>query len=129
MFSAGLLALASVAMIGVGLYGVVAPSRLVALAQSFQAGVILWFGVAIRLVFALVLWNAAADSATPRTFQGIAVVALVAALVLPLLGATRIDAILRFTASVSPWVVRVATFGSASFGAFVLWSVSVGPHG
>jgi hypothetical protein len=116
----------SVLIVALGSYGLVSPSGIIAFVRRFQAGPGVWGGFAIRLVFALALWLGAPASATPSAFRIFAVAALLGAVALPAMGATRFAEFVQWWSERPAWAVRIWLFAAVVFGLFTLWSSVVG---
>ncbi|HEY8586886.1 MAG TPA: hypothetical protein VIL60_09190 [Rhodanobacter sp.] len=105
-------------------YAIVRPSILAAFARGFMEGPGLWVAVIVRLVLALLLWFSAPLSYTPVTFQALAIVAIAAAVALPLMGTARILKVIDWVASWRVAAIRSWCLLGVGFGAFLLWSIS-----
>ena len=79
---------------------------------------------AVRLLLAALLWLSAPVSATPATFQGMAVVVLVSALIRLMLGRAAMSRTLERMASWPPLATRLPCAAGLALCAFMLWSVS-----
>ena len=89
-----------------------------------MAGLGLWVAVIARLILALLLWFSAPFSHTPVTFQVLAILALVAAIALPIIGVQRILKLLDWVASWQQLAIRLWCLLGVGFGGFLLWSIS-----
>lgn len=118
------LAIFSLVIILLSTYGVIHPSSLTSFVRSFMGGLGLWVAVVVRLLLALLLWFSAPLSHTPVTFQVLAIIALVAAAALPLIGVQRIGKLLDWVASWRHLAIRLWCLLGVGFGGFLLWSVS-----
>lgn len=116
----------SVLIVALGLYGLVSPSGITAFVRGFQAGPGVWGGFAIRLVFAIALWLAAPASATPSAFRVLAVLALLGAVALPAMGAARFAELAKWWSEQPALAVRIWLFAAVAFGLFTLWSSAAG---
>ncbi len=105
-------------------YGVFQPSILTLFVRRFMAGLGLWVAVVARLILALLLWFSAPLSHTPVTFQVLAILALVAAIALPIIGVQRILKLLDWVASWRQLATRLWCLLGVGFGGFLLWSIS-----
>ena len=125
------LAIFSAVVIALSLYGVALPLRLTALVRGFLSGPGIWAAVAIRLLMAALLWFSAAVSHTPAIFRFLALLTLLSAVVLPVIGSARLQRLIDRFASWPPLVIRLQCLLGVAFGAFLLWSVSpdLGPAG
>ena len=110
-------------MLGASAYGVLQPTRLVALVQALLTDSGLWAAAAMRLALALMLWFAAPGSRTPLAFQVLAVLMLLAGALLPVLGLARLRALMARGAALPPPVLRLLSSLGLVFGGFVLWSL------
>lgn len=106
------------------LWGVVLPYRLASFVSAFMhhpAG--LPGAVGLRIVLAVLLWFSAPMARTPGVFRVLAVLALIAAVVLPFVGTTRLLAMIDRFSNASKTAMRSWCLVGAVFGLFVLWSV------
>lgn len=119
------LAIFSVVVVALSMYGVLLPSRLVGLVRGFMPGGLgLWFAVVVRVVLAALLWVSAPASHTPITFKALAALAILAAIALPIVGLPRLRQFLEYLAAWPPWAIRLQCFFGVALGAFLLWSIS-----
>ena len=118
------LAILSVLLAVVFLYGVLLPRRFIAHARGFMAGPGLGGAVAIRLLLAVLLWFSAPASLTPVAFRILALLMLAAAFSAFVLGAARIQKLIDRMACWPPVAVRLPCAVGLAFSAFMLWSVS-----
>ena len=112
----------SILAIGIGVVGLVSPARQVAFVSRWESSAGLWASAGIRLVFGLALWFVAPASRTPVVFQGLAVLSVVAALLLPFLGVARFTSILSWWRRQPPAFIRTWSVMAVAFGGFILWS-------
>ena len=113
-------------LVVLSLCGVVLPQELTALVRRFMIGSGILGAVAARLVLAVLLWFSAPVAQTPATFKFLAILALVAAVALLLVGAERALKLIDKVASWPSWAIRLQCVLGVAFGAFLLWSVSPG---
>ena len=118
------LAILSVLLAVVFLYGILLPRIFIAHARGFMAGPGLGGAVAIRLLLAVLLWFSAPVSSSPAAFRILALLMLAAALTAPMLGTARILNLIDRMACWSPDAVRLPCAVGLAFSAFMLWSVS-----
>ncbi len=118
------LALFSLIIVLLSVCGVFQPAILTSFVRRFMAGLGLWVAVVARLILALLLWFSAPLSHTPVTFQVLAILALVAAIALPIIGAQRILKLLDWVASWRQLAIRLWCLLGVGFGGFLLWSIS-----
>ena len=117
------LAMFSVLIIAMSLYGLVWPARILVIARRFMIGPGIWVAAGIRLLLAVLLWFGAPVSLTPVAFRVLAFIVLLAALGLPIMGTDRL---LKLVDRLESWptiVVRLQGIVGVGFGAFILWSV------
>jgi len=118
------LAIFSLVIVLLSAYGAFYPSYLTLFVRGFMAGPGLWLAVVARLILALLLWISAPLSHTPVTFQVLAIIALMAAIALPIIGTQRILKLLDWVTSWRQPVIRLWCLLGVGFGGFLLWSVS-----
>ena len=118
------LAVLSVLLGAVFLGGVVRPRRFIERARRFAAGPGPAGAAAVRLLLAALLWLSAPVSATPVTFQGMAVVVLVSALIRLMLGRAAMSRTLDRMGNWPPLATRLPCAAGLALCAFMLWSVS-----
>jgi hypothetical protein len=106
-----------------GVWGVLAPSRLIDFVNRFSSKGGLWFAAGIRLVFGLALWFAAPASHAPLLLQVLGVLALVAAVVLPFMGVDRFKALIDWWTKLSPTAIRFNCLFAVAFGGVILWAL------
>lgn len=116
----------AVAVVLIGASGLLRPSALVAFGRWFAAGPGVWGGFAARGLLAVALWIAAARSATPTAFRVLAILSALGAVVLPVIGAARLEAIVEKGATGPPGTLRGVSALALAFGVFLLWSVVAG---
>lgn len=120
------LAILSVLIVAMSMYGVVQPLKLTALVRGFMISPGVWGAVAIRLLLAGMLWFTAPISHTPITFKVLALLTLLAAIALPIIGAARLMNFINYLASWPPIAIRTQCLLGVALGAFLLWSLSPG---
>ena len=118
------LAILSVLIGALFLYGLLLPRRLIAVVRRFMAGPGPGGAVATRLLLAALLWFSAPVSSTPTAFQSMAVVVLVAALVPLALGTAGMLRVMDRMADWPPVATRLPCAAGLALSVFMLWSVS-----
>ena len=118
------LAIFSMIIVLLSVYGILQPLNLILFVRGFMAGSGLWVAVIARIILATLLWFSAPLSLTPTTFQALAVLALVAAFVLPIIGAQRILKLMDWVESWRHPAIRLWCLPGVAFGGFLLWSIS-----
>jgi len=86
---------------------------------------ILYFAVGIRLLLGIALIVAAPDSLFPLLFRIFGVVAIVAALALPIMGIERIRKLVGWFAALPPLALRLWLVVGFAFGAFLVYGSGV----
>ena len=125
MEMANALAIFSLIIVLLSAYGVFKPSSLVSFVRGFMVGGSgLWVAVVARLILAFLLWFSAPLSLTPTTFKVLAVLALVAAIALPIMGVQRILKLMEWVESWQQPAIRLWCSLGVAFGGFLLWSIS-----
>ena len=107
----------------IGVWGVLAPSRLVDFATRFGTTGGLWFAAGIRVVFGLALWFAGPASRAPLLLQVLGAITLVAGVMLPFMGVDRFKALLDWWTKLSPAAMRLWCVFAVAFGAAILWAL------
>ncbi len=120
------LAIVSALIIAMSMYGVVQPLKLTMLVRDFMISPGVWGAVAIRLLLAGLLWFTAPTSHSPITFKILALLTLLAAVALPIIGAGRLMKFIDYLASWPPVAIRIQCLLGVALGAFLLWSLSPG---
>ena len=105
-------------------YGVLQPFNLILFVRGFMEGSGLWVAVVARIILAILLWFSDPLSLTPTAFQALAVLALVAAFALPMIGSQRILKLMEWVESWRHPAIRLWCLLGVAFGGFLLWSVS-----
>jgi len=118
------LAIFSMIIVLLSVYGVLQPFNLILFVRGFMAGSGLWVAVVARIILAILLWFSAPLSLTPTTFQGLAVLMLVAAFALPMIGTQRILKLMEWVESWRQSAIRLWCLLGVAFGGFLLWSIS-----
>jgi hypothetical protein len=119
------LVILSLLIIGLSLYGVLMPEKLIQLAGGMmQAKAGLRIAITVRLLLGMLLWLSASVSRTPGLFKVFAVLMLLTAVMLPVIGQTRLNQLITHLASRPVWTVRLLCLIGVALGGFFLWSVS-----
>ena len=106
-----------------GVWGVLAPTRLIDFVTRFGSQGGLWFAAGIRLVLGLAHWFAAPASHAPLLLQVLGVLALIAAVVIPFMGVDRFKALIDWWTKLSPAAIRFNCLFAVAFGAVILWAL------
>lgn len=115
-------ALFGVLVAGVGLLGVIRPDRLMAWISQWRGASRLWFAAGLRLVLGVVLLLAAPQCRAPEVIRILGWITLVAALLLPLLGARRFDAFVDWWLAREPGFIRTWSLLAVAVGGFLIYA-------
>lgn len=119
-----LLAIVSIIIVLLSLYGVLLPKRLVAWVRGYMAGQFgLATAIAVRLLLAALLWFTAPASQTPTIFRVFAILTMTAAVVFPFVGIDRIRKLIDHVAGWPAWALRLDCLLGVALGSFLLWSI------
>lgn len=119
-----LLAIVSMSIVILSLYGVLMPTRLVRWVRSYMAGRQgLATAIGVRLLLAVLLWFTAPDSQTPTVFRVLAILTLAVAFVFPFVGIDRIRRLIDYVATWPTWALRLECLVGVALGLFMLWSI------
>ena len=121
-------AIIGVVIVGIGVIGVVAPSRLLDLGRSLLSTNGLYAVAAVRVAFGLLLLFVSALSRMPRTLRVIGVLIIINGLATPLFGVERSEALLNWFSIQGPTFVRLIAIFAMAFGAFLVYVVSPRRH-
>lgn len=122
-FAVEISGLLGVFIVLMGAWGFLAPARITDLVNRFGTKGGLWFAAAIRLVLGLALWFAAPQSRAPVLLQVLGVVAIIAAVVIPFMGADRFKNLIAWWGKLSPTSQRLWSLFAVAFGAVILWAL------
>jgi uncharacterized membrane protein len=115
-------ALFGIAIILLGVLGLVRPGNLVRLVVgSWQSRKGFYFAIGIRGVFGIVLLLTASQSRFPEAFRVLGIISLMAALAAPFLGFDRLQRFVQKWMKRSPGFIRGWSVMTAAFGAFLLY--------
>jgi hypothetical protein len=117
-------ALVALFMIGIGLYGLLAPQRLAGFIALWRSDRGLWTAAALRILFAVALWLAAPASKAPLALSILAGITLAAGIALPVLGLARFTAVLDWWQERPVGLQRAWLGLAAGLGVFLLWAVA-----
>ena len=118
-----IVSLVAIFVAGMGILGLASPAWMVSFVSRWQSKTGLWVAFIIRLAFGISLWLVAHASRAPIVLHVLAVVSVVSALVLPLLGVSRFKSMLSWWSSQSPGFMRILSAVALVVGVFILWSV------
>ena len=121
------LAILSVAIIALSMYGLFLPHRLIGLIDDSMSGRLwlgLWSAVTVRMLLAALLWFTAQLSQTPTIFQALAVMLFLSSIAHAVIGRTRLKKFRESLASWPPWAIRLPCLLGVAMGGIMLWAIS-----
>ena len=107
----------------IGGVGVVAPSHLLAFAQSLVEPTALYAVAAVRVAFGVVLVLAAPGSRMPNTLRVLGFAIIVVGALTPFFGLEHAQILLDWWAGQPPWFMRAWSVLAIAFGGFVAYAV------
>lgn len=111
----------------IGGVGIVAPSNLLAFAQSLVEPTALYAVAAVRVAFGAVLVLAAPGSRMPKTLRVLGVAIIIVGALTPFFGREHAQTLLSWWASQPPWFMRAWSLLGVAFGGFVAYAVRPRP--
>lgn len=108
---------------GLSVWGVASPAGIVALVRSATGAGFMYIAVGTRVALALLLWFAAESARHPMVFKVLAVIAIIAAITIVLIGKARILKVFDWWAERSANAQRAWLLLGVGFGAYLLWAV------
>jgi len=114
-----------VLVVVLGLIGVAWPRHLIGVIVGLPPRVRLYVAVSVRLVLGGVFILAAPDCRFPTAILVIGIIAIVAAVTLALLGADRLESMVRWWAQRSGDVTRWWCVAAVLFGGFLVYCTAV----
>lgn len=120
----GLLVALFIALIG--LTGVVAPDRLMAIAQYTVTPVGIYVAAALRIGIGLLLARVARFSRAPKTLRILGVIAVIGGVATLFLGTERAQAILEWSSAQGDAFVRLGAGLALVLGGFIAYAVAPG---
>lgn len=116
-----IIAIFGVLIILMSAYGSADPSGLLRLVERFSNRSGLIFAIAIRLVLGVISILAAPESRSPEFLTVIGVIALVAAVVLPIMGLTRYQRLIAWVSGFNAAMLRTWLLFGLLFGVALVW--------
>ena len=102
---------------------IIFPSELLSFVREAVTGSDIWWAASTRVVLAVLLWFSAPASRTPKSFKVLAVLAVMVAVFLVVIGSEGALEIIDWFASWPLWGVRLQLIMGVAFGLFLLWSI------
>ncbi len=106
----------------VGLFGVADPGRLLKLVERFRGATGVWVAAGVRLVLGVVFLLAAADCRLPTFVMTVGIIALLAAVGLPIMGQRRFDAMVAWLVRRPQVVIRLWAVAAVAFGGLLVYA-------
>ena len=116
--------LVAIFVVIVGITGVAAPGRLLAIGQYVATPAGLYAIAAIRVAIAIVLMMVASRSRAPRLLRVLGAVVLVAGLVTPLFGVERTQAVLEWESTQGTALIRAGAILALALGGLLAFAVA-----
>jgi len=118
-----ILAIFAVFILVVSCSAIVFPSEVLLFARDAMIGSFIWWAASARIFLAILLWFSAAASRTPKTFKVLAVLTVMGAVFLVLMGFERMLELIDWFVTWPQWGVRLLSTLGVAFGLFLLWSI------
>jgi hypothetical protein len=115
----------ALAILVVGAMGVASPAALMSFVRRWQTASGIWAAAGVRIAFGVAAWSAAPASRAPVVLQVLGAVSILSGIALPLLGLSRLAAVVSWWERRSVGFKRVWAGVVCACGAFLLWSVIV----
>ncbi len=113
----------SIMILGLSAWGIINPDALFAMVRRTTGKAFIYMAVGSRIFLAIILWLAAPVARHPIVFQVLAIVALVAAFVLLILGRDSALRLFNWFAVKSHSFQRAWLVGGLAFGGYLLWAI------
>jgi len=107
-----------------GAWGVFAPGSIFAFISGWSSKTGFWLAVLLRLSFGLALWLAAPDTRAPLLLRALGGLAILSAVLLPLIGFERFERVLAWWTALPPYAMRLWSFVAVAVGGVVIWSLA-----
>lgn len=116
-----IVAVLGVAIVLLGLVGLIQPTRFRSMFTAMDSQARFVLAIVIRLAMGALLWWLADDLRHPHVMRILAVIAVVAAAAVLIMGRDRLDKLINWWLSKPDGVLRVSALFAASFGAYLTW--------
>lgn len=116
-----LVALLGALAVLLGLVGLVRPDRFRVMFTGMDSQTRFVLAIGIRLAMAGLLWWLADELRHPHVMRVLAVIALIAAVALPIMGRERLDKLIGWWLSRPDSVLRISALFAAGFGAYLVY--------
>ena len=116
-----LVAAFGVFVLGFGAVGLVSPDSVLRVLRGWSPSQRLWIAVGVRAVLGVVFLLAADSTRHPGLITALGVIALLAAVLMPLFGAQRISAMFDWLLARPPTLLRVWFVAGVLLGVGLVW--------
>ncbi len=116
-----IVAVLGVLIVLVGLVGLVQPARFRSMFATMDSQARFVLAILTRLAMGALLWWLADELRHPQVMRVLAVIAVVAAVGVLVMGRTRLDKLVDWWLSKPDGVLRVSALFAAAFGAYLTW--------
>ena len=116
-----LVALLGAIAVLLGLVGLIQPDRFRAMFRAMDSQTRFVLAIGIRLAIGGLLWWLADELRHPHVMRVLAVIALLAAVALPIMGRARLDKLIEWWLSRPDSLLRVSALFAAGFGAYLVY--------
>ena len=117
-----LIGLLGLLIAGLGVVGSFRPHVIIAAVQGWQARTRFQVAIGLRVLFGIVLLLGAADSRFPNALYLLGGIAIIATVLLVLLGATRTDRLVQRWFDQPPALIRAWLMSAVLFGGFLAYA-------
>jgi hypothetical protein len=118
---AWLIALFGLVIAIIGVIGITCPERFISAMMKWQPRSLYLAAIGIRLVIGGLFIYAAASTRFPRVINVLGIVAIVAAVLVALLGPRRLESLMQWWFRQPLWVIRVSCSVTFLFGGFLIY--------
>lgn len=108
-------------VIVVGLIGLVQPDRFRSMFTAMDSQLRFRLAIGTRLAMGALLWWLADELRHPHVMRILAVIAVIAAVAVPIMGRDRLDRLISWWLSRSDGLLRVSALFAAAFGAYLVY--------
>ncbi len=116
-----LIAALGAALVLFGIVGLIQPDHFRTMFRALHSSTRFWLAIGIRLFFAALLWWLAEDLRHPDVMRVIAVIAVVAAAAIVIMGRERMNRMVDWWLGLGDGLLRVSSAFAAAFGAFLVY--------
>jgi hypothetical protein len=113
----------SVLIAALGALGVASPERLISILRRLETPGGLYTSAVVRVVLGVALVLAAPTSRAPDLIRLFGVIAVVAGLMLPILGLARIGKLVDWWSARPAFVIRAWAVIALAFGLYLVWAL------